>query len=350
MELKTDVPAFDPVGMMPEDLEPLMLGTGHPSYRASQILEWIYARKARSYREMTNIPAALRDALEEKAPFQAPRLIDARIAPDGTEKLLLAYKDGNSAETVLMRHDYGLSLCVSTQAGCKMGCTFCASALAGYSRDFTAGEMCWQFMSASDRAGEARISSVVLMGMGEPLMNYEASLKFIRILNWSKGFNIGARHITLSTCGIVPGIDRLAGEALQITLSVSLHAPDDATRDEIMPINKVYPVKEVLAAARRYAARTGRRVTYEYAMIRGINDSPNQASGLAGLLKGSLAHVNLIPLNAVPESGLQRSSDATIAAFRKTLEDAGIAVTERREMGSDIEGACGQLRLRVRGR
>jgi len=184
--------------------------------------------------------------------------------------------------------------------------------------------------------------------MGEPLMNYDAVLQFIRVLNWGKGFNIGARRITLSTCGIVPGIERLAGEDLQITLSISLHAPDDATRDRIMPVNKLYNVSEVVGAGKRYADRTGRRVTYEYVMIKGVNDSLSQAAALVKLLKGSLSHVNLIPLNPVPESGLTRSTDATVAAFKKVLEDAGLAVTSRREMGSDIEGACGQLRLKKR--
>ena len=336
------------VGMLPEDLAPHMLSMGHPRFRAAQILEWIYSKKAGDYSAMTNIPLELRSLLQERAPLAAPETMDTRRAEDGTLKLLLGYQDGNAAETVLMRHDYGVSLCVSSQAGCKMGCTFCASAIGGFSRDLTAGEMCWQFLKAADEAGEDRISSVVVMGMGEPLLNYDNVMKFIRVLNWNKGFNVGARHITVSTCGIVPGIDRLAGEDLQITLSVSLHAPDDATRDRIMPVNKMYGVNEVVAAAKRYAQKTGRRITYEYIMIKGINDSPTQAAALARLLRGSLAHVNLIPLNPVRESGLSRSSEKAMADFRKVLEDAGIAVTSRREMGSEIDGACGQLRLRRR--
>ncbi len=339
---------FDIVGMLPKDLEPYMLSMGHPKFRASQILEWIYSKKADDYSAMTNIPLELRSLLSERAPLAEPETMDTRRADDGTVKLLLGYPDGNAAETVLMRHDYGLSLCVSSQAGCKMGCTFCASAIGGFSRDLTAGEMCWQFLKAAGEAGEDRISSVVVMGMGEPLLNYDNVMKFIRVLNWNKGFNVGARHITVSTCGIVPGIDRLADEDLQITLSVSLHAPDDATRDRIMPVNKMYGVNEVVAAAKRYSSRTGRRITYEYIMIKGINDSPMQAAALARLLRGSLAHVNLIPLNPVRESGLSRSPEAAIANFRKVLEDAGLAVTSRREMGSEIDGACGQLRLRRR--
>ena len=334
------------VGMLPKDLEPIMLGLGHPKYRASQILEWIYSKKAEGYDEMTNIPADLREKLSNIAPIRPPSVLDVKRAKDRTTKLLMGFSDGANAEAVLMEHDYGLSLCVSSQAGCKMGCAFCASAISGFSRDLTAGEMCWQFIEASRLAKDKRISSVVVMGMGEPLMNYDAVLQFIRVLNWGKGINVGARRITLSTCGIVPGIEKLSGEDLQITLSISLHAPDDATRDRIMPVNKLYNIEDVVGAARRYADRTGRRVTYEYVMIKGVNDSLAQAAALVRLLKGSLAHVNLIPLNAVPESGLVRSTEATVAAFKKVLEDAGLAVTSRREMGSEIEGACGQLRLR----
>lgn len=336
------------VGMLPKDLEPIMLGLGHPKYRASQVLEWIYSKMAGSYEQMTNLPAELKETLAKAAPIKPPNVMDVKRAKDGTTKLLIGFPDGANAETVLMEHDYGLSLCVSSQAGCKMGCAFCASAMSGYSRDLTSGEMCWQFIEASRIAKDRRISSVVIMGMGEPLMNYDAVLQFIRVLNWGKGFNIGARRITLSTCGIVPGIERLAGEDLQITLSISLHAPDDATRDRIMPVNKLYNVSEVVGAGKRYADRTGRRVTYEYVMIKGVNDSLSQAAALVKLLKGSLSHVNLIPLNPVPESGLTRSTDATVAAFKKVLEDAGLAVTSRREMGSNIEGACGQLRLKKR--
>ncbi len=333
-------------GMLPADLEPLMLSLGHPKYRASQILEWVYGKMAASYDEMTNIPEGLRDRLKEVAPLEGTRIIDIKRSSDNSRKLLLGFSDGQSAETVLMDHDYGLSLCVSSQAGCKMGCTFCASAIAGFGRDLKASEMCDQFLAASRQTGGKRISSVVIMGMGEPLMNYDETMKFIRILNWDKGFNIGARHITISTCGIIPGIERLMDEDMQITLSVSLHAADDAIRDRIMPVNRIYGLGKVVAAAKKYAEKTGRRVTYEYVMIKDVNDSLVQASKLIRLLKGSLAHVNLIPLNAVPESGLQRSPDIQIAAFRKVLEEADISVTSRREMGSEIEAACGQLRMR----
>ncbi len=333
-------------GMLPQDLEPVMLSMGQPKFRAKQVLEWAYAKAADSYGQMTNIPAELREKLEQAAPLSQSEVLSVRRASDNSVKLLIGYPDGQSAEAVLMDHDYGLSLCVSTQAGCKMGCAFCASAIAGFGRDLTAGEMCDQYFAAAKSASGRRISSVVIMGMGEPLMNYDETMKFIRVLNWPNGINLGARHITLSTCGIIPGIERLAGEDLQINLSISLHAGDDAVRDRIMPVNRMYGLGKVVAAAKRYAETTGRRITYEYVMIKDVNDSARQAEKLAKLLKGSLAHVNLIPLNAVPESGLERSPDSQIETFRKVLDAAGISVTVRREMGSEIEAACGQLRLR----
>ena len=324
---------------------------GEPGYRADQVLEWLYHGQVSSYGDMTNIPRLLRVKLAEVAPFGPLEILARRVSPEGdTVKYLMGLADDNAVEAVLMRHDYGLSLCVSSQVGCPMGCAFCASGLGGLVRDLTCGEIIDQLLAASSDAAErfhgARISSLVVMGSGEPLLNYDNVIKFVRLANWDRGFAIGYRHITISTCGIVPGILRLAGEGIPLTLSVSLHAPDDATRSSIMKVNSAYPISTLVKACNRYAQITGRRVTYEYALIAGVNDSQAHAERLAGLLRGTLCHVNLIPLNAVPETPYARPSSHVVEAFADALKSRGIEATIRKEMGSGIDAACGQLRRR----
>lgn len=339
--------------MSQEECRAFMGSIGEPAYRGDQVLEWVHRSCVLSYDGMSNLPKSLRAKLSVIAPIARPRVVARQVSSDGdTSKLLLALADGNAVETVLMRHDYGLALCVSSQVGCAMGCSFCASGLSGLVRNLTCGEMVDQMIAASQEAvsrygGDGRISSVVMMGSGEPLMNYDNVLKFIRLINWSRGFGVGMRHVTVSTCGIVPGIGRLAREGLPLTLSVSLHAPDDETRSSIMRINTVYPVAQVVQACKEYSEVTSRRVTYEYSMIAGVNDSQAHARLLASLLFGSLCHVNLIPLNPVPETGFRRSSPEDIRMFAATLIDSGIETTCRREMGSGIDAACGQLRRRM---
>ncbi|MGI6147014.1 MAG: 23S rRNA (adenine(2503)-C(2))-methyltransferase RlmN [Firmicutes bacterium] len=325
---------------------------GLPGYRGEQVLSWIHRHGIRDYSQMTNLPAYLRDELQGIAPLRPASVAAERRSVDGTIKLLLEYPDGNAVETVIMRHDYGVSVCVSSQVGCAMGCSFCASGIGGLVRNLTPGEMLEQVLEASIQCrsmGAPRISSIVVMGSGEPMHNYDNVVRFVRLANWNKGLGIGYRHITVSTCGIVPGIRRLAGEGIPITLSVSLHAPDDETRSRLMPVNRVYPVGELIAACRDYADVTGRRVTYEYALVRSVNDSPRHARKLVELIAGSLCHVNLIPVNPVEEAGFDRPDQATVQAFADVLSRAGISTTIRRELGTDIEAACGQLRRRVLG-
>ena len=324
---------------------------GEPGYRADQILEWLYGRRVASYEGMTNLPRLLRARLAQIAPLRPPEVLARSVSPEGdTVKYLMGLADEDAVEAVLMRHDYGLSLCVSSQVGCPMGCAFCASGIGGLVRDLTCGEMIDQMLAANSDAVErfdgARISSLVVMGSGEPLLNYDNVIKFIKLVNWDRGFGIGYRHITISTCGIVPGILRLAGEGLPLTLSVSLHAADDETRSSIMKVNAVFPISTLVKACNQYAKITGRRVTYEYALIAGVNDSPAHAERLAGMLRGTLCHVNLIPINPVPETPYARPPSHVVEAFAGALESRGIEATIRREMGSGIDAACGQLRRR----
>ncbi len=324
---------------------------GEPGYRADQVLEWLYHHRASSFESMTNLPRLLRAKLAEVGPLRPPQVLARNVSPSGdTAKYLMGLADGNAVEAVLMEHDYGLSLCVSSQVGCAMGCAFCASGLGGLVRNLTCGEMIDQVLAASDdvaaRRGAARVSSVVLMGSGEPLLNYDNVVKFIKLLNWDRGFGIGARHITISTCGIVPAIHRLAREGIGVTLSVSLHAPDDATRSSIMKVNEAYPISNLVKACNEYAEIAGRRVTYEYALIAGVNDSLAHAERLAGLLREMLCHVNLIPLNPVPETSYVRPTSSVVGAFAAVLASRGIEATIRREMGCGIDAACGQLRRR----
>ncbi len=323
---------------------------GVPKFRIGQVQNWLY--KGVRPQEMTNLPKDLRDKLDT-IPFGGARIFDKRVSPkDGTIKYLFELEDGNLVEGVLMRYSYGNTVCLSTQVGCNMGCKFCASTLEGCVRSLRHGEML-SFIAEIERdeppaEGKPRtVTNIVLMGSGEPLDNYDNVVTFLKRVTSEKGPNISARNISLSTCGIVPKIYRLIDDAPHVTLSVSLHAHSNEVRSELMPINKAYPIEQVLEAAKAYSERTGRRVVFEYALIGGKNDSEADAKALAARLKGMLCHVNLIPLNPVKERGLDGVTRTYAHQFREWLESMHISATVRREMGADIEGACGQLRRRV---
>lgn len=320
----------------------LVREAGQPAYRAGQIFKWAQSG-ARSYDEMTDVPKTLRAFLAERCTLAPPALLKRQIARDGTRKYLWGLSDGNCIETVLMEYKHGYSVCVSTQAGCRMGCVFCASTKGGLVRNLTPGEIVEQVLYAGLDAG-VRVSNIVLMGTGEPLDNLEAVLKFLRLVNNEKGLGIGERHISLSTSGLVDRIYELEKEALQITLSISLHAPNNELRSQIMPVNRRWPVETLLAACRSYTAATHRRISYEYALIRGFNDSDACARELAGLLRGQLAHVNLIRLNEIDESPLKPSTTETTRRFCDILNKSGVTATVRRRLGFDIDASCGQLR------
>ena len=316
---------------------------GQPAFRAKQVFSWLH-KGIRSYEEMSNLPKALRSALEEKYPICAPEVVRKQESQkDGTIKYLWRLSDGNCVETVLMRYHYGNTVCISTEVGCRMGCAFCASTLGGLVRKLEPYEMLDQVLFTQVDS-ELPISHIVLMGIGEPLDNYDNVMRFLELVNDPEGMNISMRHISLSTCGLVPMIDKLAEKKLQLTLSVSLHAPSDAVRNTIMPVNKAYPTEELLSACRRYYQKTGRRISFEYAMIDGVNDTPEAAKLLLKRLKGMSAHMNLIPLNYVEESPLKPSTKQAVARFQKILEDGGIPATVRRSLGGDIDASCGQLR------
>lgn len=335
---------IDVTSKTPEELSALFKEWGEPSFRAKQLFQWLH-RGVRDWDEMTNLSKGLRKTLSECAALEQPSLERKQVsAQDGTIKYLWRLADGNCIETVLMRYQHGNSVCISSQVGCRMGCAFCASALGGRVRDLTPAEMLDQVLFTQLDSGQP-ISNIVLMGIGEPLDNYDNVLRFLHLVNHPDGMGIGMRHISLSSCGLLPGIARLMEGGLQITLSISLHAPDDATRTRLMPVNQTYPVTDLLKACRQYFQKTGRRISYEYAMIEGINDSPEQAEHLAKLLRGSGAHVNLIPLNHVEESALRPSTRTK--AFAQQLESGGVNVTVRRRLGSDIDASCGQLRRKA---
>ena len=314
-----------------------------PAFRAKQVYTWLH-KGVRSYEEMTNLPKALRDILAEKYPILPPEVVRKQESQkDGTIKYLWKLADGNCVETVLMRYHYGNTVCISTEVGCRMGCAFCASTLGGLVRRLEPYEMLDQVLFTQVDSGQP-VSHIVLMGIGEPLDNFDNVMRFLELVNSADGMNISMRHISLSTCGLVPKIDELAKRKLQLTLSVSLHAPNDAIRDTIMPVNKAYPTEELLEACRRYYAATNRRISFEYAMINGVNDTEAAARELIRRLKGLPAHMNLIPLNHVEESPLKPSTRQAVMKFQKTLEDAGIPATVRRSLGGDIDASCGQLR------
>ena len=325
------------------EMTQLFKDMGQPAFRAKQVYTWLH-RGVRSYEEMTNLPKPLRERLAAEYPIYAPKVVRKQESQrDGTIKYLWQLSDGNCVETVLMRYHYGNTVCISTEVGCRMGCAFCASTLGGLVRRLEPFEMLDQVLFTQVDSGQP-ISHIVLMGIGEPLDNFDNVMRFLELVNSPEGMNISMRHISLSTCGLVPKIDELAKRNLQLTLSVSLHAPNDAVRDTIMPVNRAYPSQELLDACRRYYAATSRRISFEYAMINGVNDRPEDARELLRRMKGLPCHFNLIPLNHVEESPLKPSTREAVAAFQKILEDGGIPATVRRTLGGDIDASCGQLR------
>lgn len=314
---------------------------GEPKYRAEQLFRGF--SKGKTPEEMTDIGKSLKEKLQTCAVWASLVQREKLVDPDGTEKYLFGLSDSNVIETVLMRYHHGNSVCISSQVGCRMGCRFCASTLLGKVRNLSAGEM---LMQVSKVNAETPVSNVVVMGVGEPLDNYDNLILFLKNMNDPKGMNIGHRHISVSTCGLVDRIYDLAEHRFPITLSVSLHAPDNETRDRLMPVNRKYPVEVLMKACRDYIAATKRRISFEYTLVRGVNDTGRHASLLASLTRGMLCHVNLIPVNYVAERGLLPSSAGRIEAFRKTLSDLGVNVTVRRRLGSEINASCGQLRHR----
>ena len=325
------------------ELADILKQLGQPAFRAGQVFTWLH-KGVRSYDEMTNLPKALRQTLAEHYPLFVPKVVRKQESQkDGTIKYLWQLSDGNCVETVLMRYRYGNTVCISTEVGCRMGCAFCASTIGGLVRRLEPFEMLDEVLFTQIDSG-LPISHIVLMGIGEPLENFDNVMRFLELVNHPDGMNISMRHISLSTCGLVPKIDELAARKLQISLAISLHGPNNELRSKVMPVNKAYPIEELLAACRRYYDATGRRIHFEYAMIDGVNDTPECAKELLGRLKGLGAHVNLIPLNHVEESPLQPSSREAVARFQKLLEDGGVTATVRRTLGGDIDASCGQLR------
>ncbi|MBQ6019272.1 MAG: 23S rRNA (adenine(2503)-C(2))-methyltransferase RlmN [Clostridia bacterium] len=339
MKTKTDI-----VSLSLEELRDRFAGLGEPRFRADQTYRWLHVQCAASFADMTNLPKTLREKLDNDfAIFSCA--IEKKLVScyDGTVKYLFRLHDGEFVETVVMRYKYGLSVCVSSQVGCNMGCAFCASAIGGCVRDLSASEILWQVYAAGLDLGE-RISHIVMMGMGEPLVNYDNALRFIRLISDPNGQNIGVRNISLSTCGIVPKIYALTQTGLPVTLSISLHAPNDEIRGKLMPVNKRWGIDELLAAVKDHTEKTGRRVSFEYTLIRGVNDSEENARELAARLRGMLCHVNLIPVNQVTETGLSAAQEQDVRRFTAVLERFHINVTVRRTLGSDINASCGQLR------
>lgn len=326
-----------------EQLGALLKELGQPSFRAKQIFHWIHQKLVTDFSQMTDQPKKLLAQLEENWYISAPVIERRQEAKDGTVKYLLRMADGNCIETVVMRYNYGNTVCVSTQVGCRMGCRFCASTQAGRVRNLEAGEIVSEIYTAQRDIGE-RISHIVLMGIGEPLDNYENVMDFLHIISSPDGVNIGMRNISLSTCGLVPGIERLAQENLQLTLSVSLHAPFNDIRSSMMPVNNAFPLEKLMPVVRDYQKTTGRRVSFEYSMVRGVNDTDACARKLAQLIRGMGAHVNLIPINPVDGSPYSASDAENVRRFQKLLTDLGVNATVRRRLGSEISAACGQLR------
>ena len=325
------------------ELTATLKALGLPAFRGKQVYTWLH-KGVRSYDEMTNLPRDLRALLAEKYPIHPPEVVRRQeSAKDGTIKYLWQLSDGNCVETVLMRYNYGNTVCISTEVGCPMGCAFCASTLGGLVRRLEPFEMLDEVLFTQADSG-LPISRIVLMGIGEPLDNFDNVMRFLELVNSEEGMNISMRHISLSTCGLVPKIDELAKRKLQISLAISLHGPNNEIRGRVMPVNRAYPMEELLDACRRYFDATGRRIHFEYAMIDGVNDSVRDAKEILRQMKGIPAHFNLIPLNHVEESPLKPSSRAAVAAFQKTLEAGGITATVRRTLGSDIDASCGQLR------
>nr|WP_314463248.1 23S rRNA (adenine(2503)-C(2))-methyltransferase RlmN [uncultured Clostridium sp.] len=327
-----------------EELTAFMVSAGEKPFRAKQLYEWIHQKLAAGYEEMTNLPKSLKETLIGRTDLPALTVVEEKISQiDGTRKYLFGLSDGNVIESVLMKYKHGNSVCISSQVGCRMGCRFCASTLDGLERNLSPAEMLDQIYRIQKLTGE-RVSNVVVMGSGEPLDNYENLVQFIHLLTDEYGLNISQRNVTVSTCGIVPGILKLAEEKLQITLALSLHAPNDEVRKSLMPVANRYPLADVLSACHTYFEKTGRRITFEYSLVSGVNDNLKEASALAALLKAQHGHINLIPVNPIKERDYVQSDRKAIEAFKNLLEKNGINVTIRREMGRDINGACGQLR------
>lgn len=332
------------------DLEAWLKEQKQPTFRAKQIYNWLYVQRVETFEEMLNIPKDLRNLLEENFAITTLKTLVKQTSSDGTMKFLFELHDGYSIETVLMRHNYGNSVCVTTQVGCRIGCTFCASTLGGLKRNLEAGEIVAQVLCVQRAVDEVdeRVSSIVVMGIGEPFDNYDGLMDFLRIVNSDNGLNIGARHITVSTSGIIPKIYNFADEGIQINFAISLHAPNSELRSKLMPINRAYKLPDLMDAVRYYVEKTGRRVTFEYGLFGGENDQVEHAEELSKLLKGVKCHVNLIPVNYVPERNYVRTPKEQIFAFEKVLKQNGINVTIRREQGHDIDAACGQLRAKER--
>ena len=340
---------YDILSLTQPDIEAIVLELGEPKFRAKQIYGWIL--KGMWGSEMRNIPAALQKKLEDVCEFRLPKVKRKLVSQiDGTIKYLFELADGEYIESVFMKYEHGNTLCISSQVGCRMGCKFCASTLLGRVRDLTPSEMLGQIIAAQKDTSE-RISNVVMMGIGEPLDNYDNTVKFLRLVSMDEGLNIGLRHISVSTCGLVDKIDKMASEGLPITLSVSLHAYDNEVRSSIMPVNNKYPIEELLSACDRYFDKTGRRISFEYTLIAGKNDTQEGASKLASVLKKYIhgpCHVNLIPLNEVVETKLETSRN--VNNFKNKLVSLGINATVRRRLGSDIDASCGQLRRQEKGK
>lgn len=334
------------MGMYPEELKQALAGMDEKPFRAGQVFSWLH--KGARFVDMTNLPLSLREKLAETGVDQPVEIRETRVSTlDGTRKFLFALQDGNCVEGVLMRYRYGATLCISTQVGCKMGCRFCASTLDGCVRSLSAAEMLGQVQCANRTLDGERVHNIVLMGSGEPMDNYDNVVRFLRLVSHEDGLNVGLRHISVSTCGLVPQMRAFAQEGLPVTLSLSLHAPNDAIRRRLMPIAQRYTMAETLDACRFYIEKTGRRVVFEYALIDGVNAAPSCAEELADKLRGMQCHVNLIPLNTVKERNLFGVTEEQVRAFLDVLEKRHISATRRREMGDDIEGACGQLRKKV---
>ena len=337
---------IDILSLLPEELEAELAALGEPRFRAAQVFQWL-GRGVRDFEGMTNLSRELRQKLARRFRLYEPRVLSKQVsAVDGTIKYLWELHDGNAVETVVMSYRHGNTVCVSSQVGCRQGCAFCASTIGGLVRNLSASEILDEVLFSELDSGK-KISNIVLMGIGEPLDNFDNVMRFLTLVNHPKGINIGMRHISLSTCGVIERFDELAARDLQLTLSVSLHAPDDETRSRIMPANRGRGVEKLIDACRRYYEKTGRRISFEYAMIDGVNDSPEQARLLAKHARSVAAHVNLIPLNHVEERAFQPSTPERLKAFIRILEENGVNVTVRRRLGSDVDASCGQLRRKM---
>lgn len=347
-ELKTDMPSIYSFEL--NEIKDWLKEQGEKPFRATQIFEWLYEKRVTSFNEMSNLSKELREKLKDQFAITTLKTVIKQTSQDGTIKFLFELHDGYTIETVLMRHEYGNSVCVTTQVGCRIGCTFCASTLGGLKRNLEAGEIVAQVLKVQQALDETdeRVSSVVIMGIGEPFDNFDEMLAFLKIINHDNGLNIGARHITVSTSGIIPKIYQFADEQMQINFAVSLHAPNTEIRSRLMPINKAYKLPKLMEAIEYYIQKTGRRVSFEYGLFGGVNDQVHHAEELADLLKGIKCHVNLIPVNYVPERDYVRTPREQIFLFEKTLKERGVNVTIRREQGHDIDAACGQLRAKER--